>query len=519
MSRLKSNIRLTIVFIGAILATCLCFMPTHAAAKDIKVLRIGIGIDPDTINPIEITTAIPANITELLYGTLFKTSAGGKIIPNMASGWSVSADGLTWTIKLKKGIKFIDGASLNAQTLKRQLELVQDPKVRMPLRFLFASVKNLTVVDDYTVQYHLRAPFAPFAGLLSAFAVPSQKALTPYDSTKLNQHPVGAGPFKLAEWVRGERMVLVRNDGYWGKKPTVEKIVFRIIPETATRVAMLRAGQLDLIYSPTPADIPSLEADPNITVARPLSTRMIFMGMNTQKGPTKSKLVRQAFNYAVDKETITKKILFGVAKPLDGPLPPSIFGYARMEKQYPYDPEKAKALLKQANFPKDTVVKMITPNGRYTYDKQVAEAIQAYLKDIGVKTELRTYDWPTYMGMTSKPLAQSEVELYLTGWGFPYYDADSYLLVYFSSFVHPPRGLNTTFYLNPKYDMAVGAARQTMDPAKRKALYKQAATMLWDDAAAIWLYVEPFAIAYQSKYQGLDIRPNERIYPTYATMK
>ena len=94
-----------------------------------------------------------------------------------------------------------------------------------------------------------------------------------------------------------------------------------------------------------------------------------------------------------------------------------------------------------------------------------------------------------------------------------------YLLIYFSSFVHPPKGLNTTFYTNPEYDQTVGAARQVMDTAKRKALYKKAATMLWDDAAAIWLHVEPYAIAYQSNYQGLDIRPNERLYPTYATMK
>ena len=519
MSKLKSRGKLTIGLLAVILAVGLSFMSTHVLAKDIKVLRIGIGIDPDTINPIEITTAIPANITELLYDTLFKTNAKGEVIPNMATEWSVSEDGLTWTFKLRHGIKFIDGAPLNAQTLKRHLELVQDPKVRMPLRFVFAQVKSLTIVDEYTVQYNFHAPYAPFLNLMTAFCIPSQKAVTPYDGSKLNQNPVGAGPYKLAEWMRGERMVLVRNENYWGKKPTVEKIIYQIIPETATRVAMLRAGQLDLAYSPTPADVPSLEADPNITVARPLSTRMIFMGMNTQKGPTKDKLIRQAFNYAVDKAAITDKILFKIAKPLDGPLPPSIFGYSRMQQQYTYNPEKAKALLKQANFSKDTVVKMITPNGRYTYDKQIAEAIQAYLQDIGVKAELRTYDWPTYMGITSKPLEQSEVELYLIGWGWPIYDADPYLLVYFSSFVHPPKGLNTTFYTNPEYDKAVGAAQQVMDPAKRKALYKEAGTMLWDDAAAIWLHVEPFAIVYQSRYQGLDIRPNERIYPTYATMK
>ena len=519
MSKLKDRGKITIVFLAVILAVGLCLMPAQALAKDIKVLRIGIGIDPDTINPIEITTAIPANICELLYDTLFKTNTEGEVVPNMATEWSASDDGLTITIKLRKGIKFIDGAPLNADTLKNAFGLIQDPKVRMPLRFIWASVKSLTVVDEYTVQYHFHAPFAPFKDLLTAFCFASQKATSPYDAARLNQNPVGAGPYKLAEWVRGERLTLVRNENYWGKKPTVEKIVFQIIPETATRVAMLRAGQLDLIYSPTPADVPSLEADPNLTVARPLSTRMIFAGMNTQKGPTADKLVRQAFNYAVDKAAITDKILFKVAKPLDGPLPPSIFGYARMENQYSYDPEKAKALLKQADFSKDTVVKMMTPTGRYTYDKQVAEAIQAYLQDIGVKTELRTYDWPTYNAILTKPLDQTEVQLYLIGWGWPIYDADPYFLVYFSGFVHPPKGLNATFYTNPEYDKTVGAARQVMDPAKRQALYKQAGTMLWEDAAAIWLYTEPFCIVYHSKVQGLDIRSNERLYPTYATMK
>jgi ABC-type transport system substrate-binding protein len=508
-----------LVFSAVILAIFISLIPGKTLAKNVKVLRIGIGIDADTLNPFELTTAIPANICELLYGTLLKTNAKGEVVPNMGTDWSVSEDGLTWTVKLRKDIKFIDGAPFNAQTLKRNLELIQDPKVRMPLRFIWASIKSLTVVDDYTVQYHLKAPFAPFESLLGTVNMPiSQKAVESYDGARLSQNPVGAGPFKLAEWVKGERIVLVRNENYWGKRPTVEKIIYKIVPETATRVAMLRAGQLDISYSPTPADVPSLEADSKITVDRPLSTRMIFMGMNTQKGLTKNKLIRQAFNYAVDKKTITEKVLFNVAKPLDAPLPPSLFGYARMEKQYPYDPAKAKALLKEANFPKDAIVKMITPTGRYTYDKQVAEAVQAYLQDVGVKTELRTYDWPTYMGIMTKPLDQSEVELYLIGWGWPIYDADPYLLIYFSSFVHPPKGLNATFYKNPEYDKMVGAARQTMDPAKRKALYKQAATMLWNDAAAIWLYVEPFSIAYQKKYKGLQIRPNERLYPTYATM-
>ena len=166
MLKLKNRGKCTIIFLAVILAFGFGLMPAQALAKDIKVLRIGIGIDPDTINPLELTTAIPANICELLYGTLLKTNAKGEVIPNMGTEWSVSEDGLTWTIKLRKGIKFIDGAPFNAHTLKRNLELIQDPKVRMPLRFIFAAVKSLTVVDDYTVQYHLHAPFAPFEHVL-----------------------------------------------------------------------------------------------------------------------------------------------------------------------------------------------------------------------------------------------------------------------------------------------------------------------------------------------------------------
>ena len=201
------------VLSAVILAISLCLMPANTLAKNVKVLRIGIGIDADSLNPLELTTAIPANICELLYGTLLKTNAKGEVIPNMGTEWSVSEDGLNWTIKLRKGIKFIDGTPFNAHTLKRNLELIQDPNVRVPLRFIYAAIKSLTVVDDYTVQYQLNAPYALFKPVLATVMMPiSQKAVTPYDGARLSQNPVGAGPYKLAEWIKGERIVLVRNE-------------------------------------------------------------------------------------------------------------------------------------------------------------------------------------------------------------------------------------------------------------------------------------------------------------------
>jgi ABC-type transport system substrate-binding protein len=160
---------------------------------------------------------------------------------------------------------------------------------------------------------------------------------------------------------------------------------------------------------------------------------------------------------------------------------------------------------------------MITPVGRFASDKQVVEAVRAYLQEVGVKTELQVYDWPTIMTMLTKPLDKTEIELYLGGWGPPYLDADVALLMLFSSSAHPPRSLGATFYTNPDFDRLVGMARQILDPAKRKDLYKQASELLWDEAPCIWLHVEPYTIAYRSDLKGVVILPVERMFPTYVT--
>ncbi len=507
------------LLVGIALVICMGIMPAAVWGKDIKVLRIGIGIDPDTLVPFQITTMIPFNISQLIYGPILQYGENGELTPNLATSWGYSADGKTFTLKLRKGVKFTDGSDFNAYSHKNYIDMQLNPKIRAPFRFLLAAIKSVDVVDPYTVRYNLKAVFAPLDQVTALGAAMSLKATQPYDINRLRKEHVGAGPYKLVEWVKGERIVLVRNKNYWGKRPTVDKIIYMIIPESATRIAMLRSGELDISYSPSPPDIKSLEADPNFKVARPLSTRMIFIGMNTQKGWTKNKYFRQALNYAIDKKAITERILFGIAKPLDSTMPPSMFGYSKMENQYDYNPEKAKALLKKANFPPNTEISLISPVGRYTYDKQVAETVQAYLQNIGVKAKLRTYDWPTYMGMTMKPKDKSELQLFLMGWGAPYYDADFMTFMYFSSYVHPPRGLGSTFYANKKFDGLTYMARSTTDKNKRKALYKQAQQLLWDDAPVIWLHTEAFSIAYSSKYKGIQVLSHEKCYPQYMTYR
>jgi ABC-type transport system substrate-binding protein len=431
-----------------IVALGMCFSPRNAQAE-IKELVIGIGIDADTLLPYDQTTTLMQNMADLLYDSFLYQDPEGKLHPRLATAYDVSPDGLTYTIHLRKGVKFSDGSDFNADAAKAGWDNVLNPKTRVPLRFAVGMVKECVKIDDYTIQLKLKFAFAPLAPTMSMSLISpiSPAALKKYGED-IRQHPTGAGPYILHKWVKGDRIEMVRNEGV-----------------------------------------------------------------------TTNKKVRHAFNYAVDKKAIVKKILFDTAEPMDGPVSPKVFGHFKMAHQYDYNPEKAKQLLKEANFDFSKTVSMRTPQGRYLFDRQVSEAIQAYLQAIGVKAELRTYDWPTYVAGLLKPLAESELEVFLLGWGPLILDADMGLYGQFTCEVNPPKGLGAAFYCNPEYDRIMKASRQEQDPQKRLALLKQASEIVWDDAPWMWLHVEKFVIAYSSKIKGMVVTPTEKFYPHYITMQ
>jgi ABC-type transport system substrate-binding protein len=506
-----------LVFVALLLAV---FSTAPTVQAQIPELVIGIGVDADTLNPQEQTTSLIINMTDLLYDTLFYQNPEGKLEPRLASKVDVSKDGLTYTLHLRKDVKFSDGTPFDAKVMKLTVDRALDPKMMVPQRSQINMIKESKIVDDYTLELVLSYPFAPFMPTLSMFVLsPISPAAIQKYGQDVRQNPVGAGPYVLKEWVKGDRIVLTRNETYYGKKPTVEKLTFKIVPETATREAMLRSGQIDICYKPSPANLAALKADANITVDMPLDSRTIFMGLNYQKGVTKNKLVRQAFNYAVDKDAIVKKILFDTAVKMEGPCSPIMFGYHKMQKQWDYNPEKAKQLLKEANFDFNQTVAMRTPQGRYLFDMQVSEYVQACLQAIGVKVELRTYDWPTYVAGLLKPIDQSELEVFLLGWGPMVLDADLALYGMFHSVNNPPKGLAAAFYSSPEFDKAIEASRMEQDPNKRLELLKKAEEIVWDDCPWIWLHTEKFLIAYKSNLKGMVVTSKETFYPTYVTKK
>ncbi len=480
--------------------------------KGEKVLRIGIGIDADTLFPISGTTTTVFNIMRLMYEPLFTVDEKGKIRPLLAISYSISKDGLVYTVKLRKGVKFQDGTPFNATAVKFTFQKILDPHILCPTRSDFAALKEVKVVDPYTVQFILKYPYAPF---LTVLASGSASIISPTSfhklGSKVNTAPygLGTGPYEFEKWVRGQKIVLKRNPNYWGKKPFFDEVVFYVVPDPQTREAKLLSGELDMILQPPSADIQRLEQAQHVVVQKILSTRVMFIGINTQWGPLKSRKVRQALNYAVDKEAIIKDVLFGLGEPMDSVLPNFTLGHVKLPP-YTYDPQKAKELLKEAGYPNGFKVILYTPVGRYLFDKEVAQAIGQYLRNVGIQVEVRPIaDWPTYVHMLLAPKNETKLQLFLVGWAPDVPDPHNYLYQRFHSSQMPPNGFNFVFYNNTEVDKLLDEGVRATDPSVRAEIYGNVSKILWEDAPNIYLYLQYFVVVHTDRLKGVKLLPYE----------
>ncbi|MEM1546734.1 MAG: ABC transporter substrate-binding protein [Candidatus Methanomethylicia archaeon] len=468
-----------------------------------EVVKIAVGIEPDTIDPHGQTTTLIFNIMRHVYETIVWFDENGNVIPWLAESWTISSDGLTYTFKLRKDVKFHDGSKLNAETIKMNIERWIDPTVRVPVRVQLGPVKGAEVVDEYTVKIILKEPFAPFLRALGGYLlIASSKAIEKYKNATITE-PSGTGPYKFVKWEKGKLVLLERNEDYWGSKPLIRSIEWRIIPEAATREAALLAGDVDVAFLPPPSDISKLQADPKVKVLTPITNRIIFIGL-LPKGPLKDPRVRQALNYAVDKKALIDKVLFGLGIETNAPVPPHFFGFYGMEP-YSYNPEKAKQLLKDAGYPEGFKMVLLHPTGRYIQDKQVAEAVQAYLSRIGVEAQLVTMDWPSFVAKITKPLEEKDYDALLLGWGPFIADADYTLYAQFHSTQAPPKGLAAAHYNNSKIDDLLAKARRELNEENRKTLYKEIIGTIWNDAPWIFLYTQKNFLALSVKLEGVWI--------------
>ena len=490
--------------------------PPSAPEKP-TTFRIAVGIDPDTLDPVGMTTTTVANMVDYVVETLVKIDQEGNIQPHLAESWEVSEDGLSVTFKLRQGVKFHDGTPFNAEAVKFNIDRMMDPDVRVPIRAPYAAIESVEVVDDYTVKLNLSQPSAP---LVNAFSWTTAGMISPASIDKFGntyknaQHPVGTGPYVFKERVKGEHITVEKFEDYWGEKPYYDVVEFRIVPEAATRESLLLAGQVDLIILPPVADLPALQENPDVKVLLAPSDRTIFIAINNLDPVLSNVKVRQALNYAVNKEEIIKSVLFGAADAMDAPMAPSLFGYCKIGA-YPYDPEKAKALLAEAGIKEGLELRFIAPTGRYVQDFQAAQAISGFLSEVGIKAPVSTMDWPSYVATIVAPPEENTTQLHYLGWAPAYLDAAQQMLQFQSDYA-PPSGLATSFYSNPKVDELLANARKERDPDVRKDLYCQASKIVWEEAPWIFLWVQRFPIVYSAKVENVSYLPNEKFYALYA---
>jgi peptide/nickel transport system substrate-binding protein len=488
--------------------------PTRDAAS--ATFRIAIGADPANLEPVTLTGQT-ANVMDYMIETLVQIDATGAIQPKLATAWEVSADNTTVTFTLREGVTFHDGTPFNAEAVKFSLERWLNPEVRPPNVFVRTLLQKIEVVDDMTVA--VTTGYSP--GLLltnfvwTGYGIISPASVNTNGNTPTEYvYPIGTGPFAFKEQARGERLVVQKFAGYWGEKPYYESIEFRVAPEAATRESLLLAGQVDLMIQPPVADLPALQQNPNVKVLTSPGARAIFLGMNTGDPALSDNRVRQALNYAIDKEAITKYLMLGAADVMDSPVAPNLFGHCKVGP-YPYDPERARALLAEANV-QNLTLNFIAPTGRFLQDFQVAQAVAGYLSEVGVEATPATMEYSAYLGMLFTPPPTNTIQLHYFGFAPPAPDAGQPMFFLLHSSQQIPRGLNTAFYNNPEYDALVDQAGAATDPAERQEAYCKAQQLVWDDAPWIFLFYERFPVAHSAKVENISFLPGEKVNAIYA---
>ena len=483
-------------------------------AVDDATFRMAVGVDFDTFDPAGTTTTTVGNMVSYMVETLTRIDESGEVQPGLATDWDISDDGLTYTLDLQQDVMFHDGTPFNAEAVVFTLERVIDPDVEVPIRAPFAAIESVTALDDYTVEIQLSQPFPP---LISALSFEAGSIISPAsvdaegNSYTEYTRPVGTGPYVYGSYSEGEQFRVERFDDYWGEMPYYSEVVFQIVPEAATRVSLLRANQVDMIILPPISDLPALEDDPEIELLLAPGNRTIFMAINNNT--IDDPRVRQALNYAVDRQAIIERVLFDAADPVDAPMDESLFGHCSVG-EWPYDPDRARELLDEAGV-EDLELRFIAPTGRYVQDFEVAQAVSGFLDEVGISAPVETMDWPTYVGRITQTAEEQEQDLHLLGWAPSYMDSFQHMVI-FQSDQQPPNGLATAFYSNPEVDQILADASVEVDEQARQELYCEASEIIWDEAPWIFMYSQRFPIAYSADVTNVSFRPNESFYAVYA---
>lgn len=472
-----------------------------AAAPDRLVVAMSIGVD--SINPYGHSDSplygLWGHVMEALVDTDYERKG---FSPELAESWSVK--GNEWTFKLRKNVSFHDGTPLTAKDVVYSYERIMKDKASALQAPNLTDIKEVKAADDHTVVIVTHRPKVALLGLLYNRVILSQKAAEKFGD-KMDEQAIGTGPYRYVSWQRGVNFTMRRNDKYWDKAPAIREIVWRPIKEDAARVAAIESGQADIINQVPIHDVERLKRNPRVRLEMVRGLRNLYIGLNPGHKPFDNKLVRQAFNYAVDQEAIIKHVHEDQVYGLKGLLGPQCLGYDADLKNYPYDPQKAKQLLAEAGHPEGVSVDFYTHSGRYQKDRETAQAIVSQMAKAGIKCNIKNPEYAIY----ETEFNAGKYGMYMFGRG-SITDPEAFYIRYFRS----GRG-KRLLYKNAEFDKLFDEQSETFDAAKREELLRQMGRILHDDCPVIPLYntADVYAVRKDLVWKP---RPDEKIPVTQA---
>lgn len=445
-----------------------------------------VGIETTTTDPHRIGGAGDHQFINHIFEGLYGHDAKGKLTPALALSHRLSADGKEYTFTLRPGVKFHNGEPFTAEDVRFSWQRSNDPEIKNPRAAIITrNIEDVVVVDDLTVRLKLKAPDASILENLGEyFYIVDKTTVEKVGNAEFARQPVGTGPFRFVSRRIGEQTEFATFAGYWGAKPRYDRLVIRIVNDPQTRIAMLRAGEVDAISSVPPQVARQLESDRNLNVIKRPSFQNIFIVLNTRAphGQFADPRVRVALNMAVDRKTLIEKVMFGYAKPVASLCNIQITGCDIGRPTFPYDPKRARAMLEEAKFDfSRTYVAFGLAPGRVAQSKEVAEAVAFYLNQVGVKTTFEFHEYGAYLGRISGRKYDS-ADIFWMGWTDFNNEAMGRL----------PRSWRTdgslSWHSDPKLDAMIDAANAIVDPKEREAHMKRLFTHAYENPPSIFLW-------------------------------
>lgn len=503
-----------VVLVSFLAAAPLCALAQEPdrMAKEAKsqTLVIAINQDPQNLDPI--TSTWGGEMLRDIHDLLVTRDYQLNYRDGLAQSWEVSEDGLEWTFYLKEGVMFHDGTPCDAQAVAWNIITMRDKGASA---YLYSAVKDAIAVDPVTLKLVLDHPFPNLLYNLSSsgFAtIVSPAAYERYGEDYGVKAVVGSGPYMFVEWVRGDHITLKKNPDYtWGPSWLANKgpayfdtVIYRVVPEAVTRMMLLQAGEVDIVYYVPPTSVSLLKADPNVEVVLTPERRLVYMGMNVTTSPFDDVRVRRAMNYIVDRESIVENVLGGLGIPAYNYLPPIV--EPQVESPYTYDMDKARALLEEAGWSDQDGDGVLEKDGMefritlwtdtVTERVQIATIIQSAMEELGIKAEIQQFDSATYADMFKTGQQQAFMRLY--GWD----NAD--ILEWFFNSKRIDRGVNKTRTNEPLLDFLFRKAESMPTMEQRLFVYRLVHEYLLERSPWVPVYYPLQIRAYRKDLKGYE---------------